>query len=203
MHKLPEHKNRKEIPEYHTWKNMRARCNAPCNKDNGNYQKNNITVCERWNDFEKFYEDMGPKPTIKHSIDRINNNGNYEPENCRWADNTVQSNNKSNNFLINYDGKVWTISQLAEHLGLSRIALRKHIADKKRSVDEAISRINQNLYIEYNGEKKSRKEWCKIYNIKLSNLHSRLSKGWTIEKALTKPERKSPTKKINKLKNMI
>ena len=42
MYKLPEHKNRKEIPEYHTWKNMRARCNAPCNKENGNYQKNNI-----------------------------------------------------------------------------------------------------------------------------------------------------------------
>ena len=197
MHKLPEHKNRKEIPEYHTWKNMRARCNAPCNKENGNYQKKNITVCERWNHFEKFYEDMGPKPTKKHSIDRINNDGNYEPNNCRWADNTVQSNNKSNNFLINYDGKVWTISQLAENLGLSRNALKKHIADKKRSADEAINRINQNLYIEYNGEKKSREEWCKIYNIKLSNLYSRLSKGWTIEKALTKPERKSPIKKIN------
>ena len=100
MYKLPKHKNRKEIPEYHTWKNMRARCNAPCNKENGNYQKNNITVCERWNDFEKFYNDMGPKPTIKHSIDRKNNYGNYEPENCRWADNTVQANNKSNNLLI-------------------------------------------------------------------------------------------------------
>ena len=200
MYKLPKHKNRKEIPEYHTWKNMRARCNAPCNKENGNYQKKNITVCERWNDFEKFYNDMGPKPTIKHSIDRKNNYGNYEPENCRWADNTVQANNKSNNLLINYDGKVFTIPQLSEYLGLSKIALRKHIADKKRSVDEAISRINQNLYIEYNGEKKSRKEWCDIYNIKLSNLHSRLSKGWSIEDALNKPERKSPTKKI---KNMI
>ena len=54
MYKLPEHKNRKEIPEYHTWKNMRARCNAPCNKENGNYQKNNIIVCERWNDFGEF-----------------------------------------------------------------------------------------------------------------------------------------------------
>ena len=200
MYKLPEHKNRKEIPEYHTWKNMRARCNAPCNKENGNYQKNNIIVCERWNDFEKFYEDMGPKPTAKHSIDRKENMGNYEPGNCRWADNTVQTNNKSNNFLVNYDNKVWTIPQLAEHLGLSKIALRKHIADKKRSVDEAISRINQNLYIEYNGEKKSRKEWCEIFNIKLSNLHSRLSKGWTIEDALNKPERKSP---IKKLKNKI
>ena len=197
MYELPKHKNRKEIPEYHTWKNMRARCNAPCNKENGNYQKNNITVCERWNDFEKFYNDMGPKPTIKHSIDRKNNYGNYEPENCRWADNTVQANNKSNNLLINYDGKVFTIPQLSEYLGLSKIALRKHISDKKRSVDEAISRINQNLYIEYNGEKKSRKEWCDIYNIKLSNLHSRLSKGWSIEDALNKPERKSPTK-INK-----
>ena len=94
MYKLPEHKNRKEIPEYHTWKNMRARCNAPCNKENGNYQKNNIIVCERWNDFEKFYEDMGPRPSDKHSIDRIDNSKDYFPENCRWTNQTVQCSNR-------------------------------------------------------------------------------------------------------------
>ena len=192
MYNLPEHKNRKEIPEYHTWKNMRARCNAPCNKENGNYQKNNITVCERWNDFLNFYNDMGPKPSNKHSIDRINNDGNYEPLNCRWANNTIQANNKSNNKLVNFDGKVFTISQLSEHLGLSRIALRKHL-DKGRSAEEAISRINDNNFIEFNGIRKSRQEFCNDYGIKLQNFYSRINKGWSIERALTTKERKTPS----------
>lgn len=194
MYELPQHKNRKEIPEYHTWKNMRARCNAPCNKESRRYQEFGITVCERWNDFLNFYNDMGPKPSDKHSIDRINNDGNYEPSNCRWTNNTVQANNKSNNRLVNYQGKVFTIPQLAEELNLSVIALRKHI-QKNRTVDEAISRINDNNFIEYNGIKKSRQEFCDEYKIKLQNFYCRINKGWSIEKALTTKERKSPSKK--------
>ena len=199
--KLPPHKNRKEIPEYHTWKNMRARCNAPCNKDNRFYQSKNINVCDEWNDFVVFYNDMGPKPTTLHSIDRIDNDGNYEPSNCRWADNTIQANNKSNNTLVNYAGKVYTIPELGRSLDISIIALRKHIIDKGRSVEEALERIKHNTYLEYNNELKTREEWCQIYGIKKSNLHSRLSKGWTVERALTTPERKSPSKK--NLNNMI
>lgn len=196
MYELPKHKNRKEIPEYHTWKNMRARCNAPCNKTSKRYQKIGIAVCERWNDFVNFYNDMGPKPSDKHSIDRIENDGDYEPSNCRWADNTVQSNNKSNNRLVNYQGKVFTIPQIAEELNLSVIALRKHIS-KNRTVDEAISRIDDNNFIEYNGVKKSRQEFCNEYGIKLQNFYSRIARGWSIEKTLTTKERKSPYR-VNK-----
>ena len=188
MYELPIHTNRKEIPEYHTWKNMRARCNAPCNKNSRNYQSKGISVCEKWNDFTAFYADMGPKPTNKHSIDRVDNNGNYEPSNCRWANDTIQANNKSNNVLLTYNNKVWTISQLATELNLSRTALRKHL-DKGRSVEEAIERIHDNNYLVFNGEKKSREEWCNLYNIKLHNLYSRLHRGWSVEKALTTPER--------------
>lgn len=188
---LPPHTNRKEIPEYHTWKNMRARCSAPCNKENRHYQGKGIKVDPRWDSFETFYKDMGPKPSKFHSIDRKDNDGDYTPENCRWATDVEQANNKSNTTSIKYEGSLWTLTELSTYLKVSRIALRKHI-EKGRSVEEALIRIHNNQFLEYNGELKSRQEWADIFNIKLQNLYSRLSKGWSLEKALTTPERKSP-----------
>ena len=188
---LPPHTNRKEIPEYHTWKNMRARCSAPCNKENRHYQSKGIKVDPRWDSFETFYRDMGPKPSKFHSIDRKDNDGDYTPENCRWATDVEQANNKSNTTSIEYEGSLWTLTELSTYLKVSRIALRKHI-EKGRSVEEALIRIHNNQFLEYNGELKSRQEWADIFNIKLQNLYSRLSKGWSVKKALTTPERKSP-----------
>ena len=72
-------------PEYQTWKNMMRRCYRPKNPEYGNYGARGITVCERWMNFENFFADMGPRPSPKHSIDRENNDGNYELGNCRWA----------------------------------------------------------------------------------------------------------------------
>ena len=80
--------------EYHTWQSLRDRCLNPKNKMYKHYGARGISVCSEWlNSFENFYKDMGNKPTCKHSIDRINNNGNYCLENCRWVTQKVQVNN--------------------------------------------------------------------------------------------------------------
>ena len=95
---------RRQFPrEYKTWDSMRQRCLMPSTKLYPNYGGRGIKICERWqgaHGFAHFLEDMGPKPSPRHSIDRIDVNGDYEPNNCRWATPRQQSSNKRNNVSV-------------------------------------------------------------------------------------------------------
>lgn len=110
---------RNQSKTYHTWSSMKRRC---YNKKASNYDRyggRGIQVCDRWlNSFENFLEDMGEKPDGM-TIERLKSNGNYAPENCKWADNIEQANNKSNNRILDFDGKSMTVAQWARELGLS------------------------------------------------------------------------------------
>ena len=82
------------LPEYTCWRNMIKRCCDAQGQQFPNYGGRGITVCSRWMEFENFYADMGSRPSGDYSLDRINNDGNYEPDNCRWATRIEQNRNQ-------------------------------------------------------------------------------------------------------------
>jgi hypothetical protein len=106
-------------PEYNAWTNMKGRCYNYNHPRYFDYGGRGITVCDRWRtSFEEFLADMGERPSPNHTLDRKDNNGNYEPGNCRWATIEEQGNNKSNNVRIEFNGKSMTVAQWSRYLGI-------------------------------------------------------------------------------------
>lgn len=99
--------------EYGTWAQMKMRCYNKNDKRYNYYGARGIKVCKRWQKFENFFSDMGCRPSPEHSLDRIDNNGNYEPSNCRWATDIEQNNNTRSNKRILFDGRTKTLSEWA------------------------------------------------------------------------------------------
>jgi len=107
-------------PEYHSWCSMLGRCFNTKDKSWPRYGGRGITVCEDWQEsFEAFYKDMGPKPTPKHSIDRVDNSGSYCKENCRWATPKEQANNRRSSVFISYNGESHTVPEWSEIVGIN------------------------------------------------------------------------------------
>lgn len=111
-------------PVYKTWCGMIKRCNNPNSQD---YRGRGIKVCDRWLEFENFYSDMGNRPTPDHSIDRINNDGDYCPENCRWATSVEQANNKRNNRNVTVGCVTLSVSAWEREMGFKGGTIKRRI----------------------------------------------------------------------------
>jgi len=105
---------------YRCWRNMIARCNNEKATDYHRYGGRGISVCQRWLIFANFLIDMGEPPSEFHSIDRINNDGNYEPGNCRWATESQQKRNTSRNVILTIDGTSLTIVDWSKFSGIKK-----------------------------------------------------------------------------------
>lgn len=113
--------------EYYAWGSMRKRCESPGAKFYEKYGGRGIKVCNRWQSYENFLGDMGRKPTKNHSLDRIDNDGDYTPENCRWATKSQQTRNRSASVWIEFNGKTQLMGDWAAELGINYHALYQRV----------------------------------------------------------------------------
>ena len=134
-HDLSDH------PLYKTWQNMKNRCYLTTHPSYKGYGARGITVCEDWRvDFVTFYEwSISNGWGEGLSIDRIDVNGNYEPSNCRWVDDSVQANNKRKTLKFNYNGQLRTITELAEIANMPRYNIYNRLIRYGWSVERTMS----------------------------------------------------------------
>lgn len=105
--------------EYTVWRGMLARCYYPASPSFARYGAKGIAVCDRWRrSFAVFYEDVGPRPSLQHTLDRLDNSRGYSPDNCRWATRREQANNKTTNRRIAWGDREMTLREWADVLGL-------------------------------------------------------------------------------------
>lgn len=127
--------------EYNSWYGMKRRCYNKAHKDFKNHGARGIVICERWlNSFQNFYNDMGPKPSSKHTLDRINNEGNYEPSNCRWSTSKEQNNNTRANLRFKYKGSLKTISEISSAENINYFTLYGRVVERNMSLSAALSK---------------------------------------------------------------
>lgn len=131
--------------EHGIWQGMIARCDNPRDAAYKNYGGRGIKVCQRWADsFENFLHDMGPRPSKAHSLDRFpDNNGDYGPQNCRWATKKQQANNTRTNAYYDFDGQVKTQQEWAEYFGVKRWIISNHIR-RGKTFAQIVKYINEN-----------------------------------------------------------
>ena len=172
---------------YNTWKHMKDRCYNPNNHAYPSYGGRNITVCDRWRDsFESFVFDMGDKPDVTYSIDRIDNDGDYTPKNCRWATRKEQARNTRQSKFVDYKGRRWLAQELAEannidpNVFVSRLGIM--------SVDRALSlpeKRKKGYTVTAYGKTLTINQWADELGLSPSTIARRLDK-YTPEKALDK-----------------
>lgn len=186
----------KQRSEYKIWTYMRQRCSNPNRAGYHRYGGRGIKVCERWEgSYQAFIEDMGPRPSPKHSLDRIDNDGDYKKENCRWATREQQRNNCGNSRYLEHGGRRLTLTQWARELGMVPATLTKRFRDGW-SVEKALTTPVDESHrtdrhgsplIEYQGRRLTVREWALDAGIPERLLRGRLRMGWPMERALTEP----------------
>jgi hypothetical protein len=129
----------RESPEYRVWSHAKARCHNPRDKSFKDYGARGIVMCSRWREsFEDFLADMGPRPS-GGEIEREDNEGNYEPGNCRWASHREQANNRRSNLVLIFDGHRKNVATWAAEIGLSRKTLTCRINRLRWTVRDSLT----------------------------------------------------------------
>lgn len=174
----------KPTSEYRCWQAMRQRCYNPKVKIYPHYGGRGIKVCDRWlHSFDNFLKDVGYKPGPNYSLNRIDNDGDYEPGNVEWATDVEQNRNKSNNRFLN--GSI--LAKSAEQLGTSMSTVRQRVDILGWEEEDAVKvkpRKWKHTGLTYNGETLSISEWARRTGLSRSTIINRIEYGWPVAEIL-------------------
>lgn len=189
---IKHHKSNTRL--YNIWKSMKRRCLAPTDHAYKYYGARGIQVCDEWkNDFDSFYEwsmNNGYNPDAKHgecTIDRIDVNGNYEPDNCKWVNMIEQANNKTDTKRYLFNGELLTLREISTKYNVPYKKIKSR-HDNGKDIEIAVYGVfDNNTYLKFNEKELSIMEWSRITGIKPVTIHARLYRGWSVEKTLSTP----------------
>lgn len=181
-----------------------TRCYNKNSKDYKYYGGRGIKVCDRWSGsdgLKHFREDMGPRPEGKtkkgaplYSLDRIDRNGPYSPENCKWSTWEEQMNNRGIATALTFNGKTHTITEWAEITGIGREALYRRVnllgwdAKKALTTPQKKGKRGKKIFLEYRGGKVSLLELAKIIGVSKASVYQRYQMGWSAEEIVAEPK---------------
>lgn len=185
------------------WRLMIRRCESPKDKGFKYYGGRGIKVCDRWHDFDNFYTDMGVRPP-NMQIDRIDNNGNYEPGNVRWATLPEQTRNRRSNTNLTFAGRTMCLQDWATQVGIGPPTILRRLqrgwSIEKALTTKAIRRTHtdagEKLYV-LNGRKQHLAAWSRELDISPAAILHRIQSGWSVKRALTTPKPERPNAKLN------
>lgn len=195
-------KSKYQSPEYKAWSNMHSRTRNTKLREYKYYGGKGIKVCERWKTFKSFYLDMGDKPTSKHTLERIDINKDYSPENCKWATWEEQQKNTSRSRKITLNGKTQILNDWCKELDVplatimwrvqNGMSYEDALAKKYNKLKRTAKHIepNKERIIECFGRKMLVTDWAIELNCSINTLNARLRRGWSSEKVITTPIKK-------------
>lgn len=182
-----------KTPEYRIWAGICQRCNNSKRNEFNRYGGSGITLCAEWREsFSAFYQALGPRPSPRHSVDRIDNSKGYEPRNVRWATPEQQAQNSSIARPVTYRGRTMTVSEWARETGIGFTTLIARLnrgipLDDVFSAERLVGKGQPPRMLEYGGQRLSVGEWARKIGVEKRTLKKRLSAGIPIERALQNP----------------
>lgn len=180
-------------PEFATWNAIKNRCYNEKDKSFPDYGGRGIKVFAGWlTSYASFLAYMGRRPSTEHSIERINNNGDYEPGNVKWATHVEQCNNKRSSRFLDFNGKRQTVALWAREIGVHQsiiLARLKKGWSNEQSLTTPV--LPHHRFVEFKGARRTLSDWARVLGLPYKALHTRIqTSGWPIEKAFTEPLRR-------------
>lgn len=164
--------------EYRIWKGMNKRCSCPSDSVFRFYGGRGIRVCDRWSrSFVSFLEDMGPRPSTKHTIDRIDPSGNYEPRNCRWLLGAKQNRNRRDTVYLTIQGETKPLAEWAEQFGIPASRIHKRLAAGFDHEHALFRKRDPTYKVTIDGKTRTVSGWAKSLGYAGETLLKKIRKG--------------------------